>query len=81
LKGKKRVAIIERAMPAGAVNGPLYNEIASLIYSNKLDITLENYIVGLGGRDVHPNSFVDIFDKKIPAKKDNKNYNVIGVRE
>ncbi|HPP07364.1 MAG TPA: transketolase C-terminal domain-containing protein, partial [Syntrophorhabdaceae bacterium] len=81
LKGKKRVAIIERAMPAGAVNGPLYNEIASLIYSNKLDITLENYIVGLGGRDVHPNSFVDIFDKKISAKKDNKNYNVIGVRE
>lgn len=81
LKNKKRVAIVERAMPAGALNGPLYNEIASLIYTNKLDISLENYIVGLGGRDVSPDSFKEIFDMKIPARKDNKNYNVIGVRE
>lgn len=80
LKDKKRIAVVERAMPAGAINGPLYNEIASLIYNNKLDITLENYIVGLGGRDVHPEDFVDVYDKKIAAKTD-KNYNVIGVRE
>ncbi|HPU30281.1 MAG TPA: transketolase C-terminal domain-containing protein [Syntrophorhabdaceae bacterium] len=80
LKDKKRIAVIERAMPAGAANGPLYNEIASLIYNNRLDITLENYIVGLGGRDVHPEYFIDIFDKKITFKTD-KNYTVIGVRE
>lgn len=78
LKDKKRVAIIERVMPAGASNGPLYNEISSIVHNNRLDLILENYIAGLGGRDVHPEDFIDIFDKKIST---DKNYNVIGVRE
>lgn len=32
LKRAKRIAVIERAMPAGAINGPMYNELASLVY-------------------------------------------------
>jgi len=87
LKGKKRIAVVERAMPGGAVNGPLFNEIASLIHSNNANILCENYIVGLGGRDVHPEDFIDIVrslsatPKKGAKKKLEKNYTVIGVRE
>jgi len=86
LKGKKRVAVIERVMPGGATNGPLFNEISSLVHSNRMNISIEDYIVGLGGRDVLPEDFRDIFDeikatpgKRTKSKKD-KNFSVIGVR-
>ncbi len=84
LKNKKRVAVIERAMPGGAGNGPLFNEIATLMYTHGMSTKMENYILGLGGRDVLPESFIDIFNgaahdrSSIPTR--DKNFNVIGVR-
>lgn len=82
--GKGRVAVIERAMPAGAANGPLFHEIASLIYTKGLNVKLENYILGLGGRDVLPESFIDIYNgvarEPDGASTVTKNYEVIGVR-
>ncbi len=87
LKGKKRIAVVERVMPGGAMNGPLFNEISSLIHCNNANILCENYIVGLGGRDVHPEDFIDIVNslsispKNGARKKLEKNYTVIGVRE
>ena len=84
LKTKKTLAVFERVMPGGAMNGPLYNEIASLAIANGLDMRLENYIFGLGGRDVEPEELMDVFDKISTSSKtthaDNKNYGVIGVR-
>jgi pyruvate ferredoxin oxidoreductase alpha subunit len=77
-KGKKRVAIVERVMPAGATNGPLFNEISSLVQSKGINIKLENYIVGLGGRDVLPEDFKRIFTGTVPPK--DKSFDVIGVR-
>ncbi len=84
LKGKNKVAVIERAMPGGASNGPLFNEIASAVLRNGLNIQLENYILGLGGRDVVPEEFQNIFEllstpKKRTQKKEN-NFQLIGVR-
>ncbi len=82
LAGKKRVAIIERAMPGGALNGPLFNEITSLLQSRKIDTVTENYILGLGGRDVLPDDFKAIFGKPFTARESGayQNYSVIGVR-
>lgn len=84
LKNKKRIAVIERVMPAGSGNGPLFHEISSLMYTHNITAQIENYILGLGGRDVLPESFVDIFngtaqDKSTVSTKD-KNFKVIGVR-
>lgn len=84
LKNKKRIAVIERVMPAGSGNGPLFHEISSLMYTHNITAQIENYILGLGGRDVLPESFVDIFngtaqDKSTVPTKD-KNFKVIGVR-
>jgi len=86
LKGIKKVAVIERVMPGGAINSPLFNEISSLVHSNAMGIRLSNYIVGLGGRDVNPEDFHGILDDmSSPAAKGSpeqeKNYRVIGVRE
>lgn len=84
LKDKRRIAVIERAMPGGAANGPLFHEIATLLYTEGIDVKLENYILGLGGRDVLPKTFIDIYDgvahKKDTVPVKDKNYDVIGVR-
>ena len=77
IQGKRRLAIMERAMPGGATYGPLFNEIAALIHTHGLNIATENYICGLGGRDVQPEEFKNIFAS--PQK--GKNITVIGVRE
>lgn len=77
IEGKKRLAIIERAMPGGATYGPLFNEIAALAHTHGLDIALENYICGLGGRDVQPEEFMDVFT----SPQSGKNITVLGVRE
>ena len=84
LKDKKRIAVVERVMPGGAANGPLFNEISSLMYTHGISAKMENYILGLGGRDVLPEGFIDIFngvaheESSVPTK--DKNFNVIGVR-
>ncbi|MCX5818021.1 MAG: pyruvate ferredoxin oxidoreductase [Proteobacteria bacterium] len=84
LKDKKRIAVVERAMPGGAANGPLFHEIATLMYTGGIDVKIENYILGLGGRDVLPETFIDIYNgvahtkDTVPVKE--KNYDVIGVR-
>jgi len=84
LKDKKRIAVVERAMPGGAANGPLFHEIASLMYTSGINVKIENYILGLGGRDVLPETFIDIYNgvahtkDTVPVKE--KNYDVIGVR-
>ncbi len=78
IQGKKRLAIIERAMPGGASYGPLYNEITTLIHTHGLNIVTEDYICGLGGRDVQPEELKNVFATS-PQK--GKNITVIGVRE
>ncbi|MCX8021167.1 MAG: hypothetical protein N2745_00120 [Syntrophorhabdaceae bacterium] len=84
LKDKKRIAVTERAAPGGALNGPLYTEIATLLYNNGISTKMENYILGLGGRDVMPETFIDIYKgvarevSEVPTKE--KNFMFIGVR-
>jgi pyruvate ferredoxin oxidoreductase alpha subunit len=84
LEDKRRIAVIERVMPAGAANGPLFQEISSLMYTNSKLALMENYVVGLGGRDVLPESFINIFNgtacekNTVPVR--DKNFKVIGVR-
>lgn len=84
LNGKRKIAVIERAMPAGAINGPLFNEISAVVLKNGLDVHLENYVLGLGGRDVVPSQFEQIFEDLSSLQKKEKktgmNYQVIGVR-
>jgi len=84
LRDKKRIAVTERVMPGGAQGGPLFHEIATLLYNNGISIKMENYVLGLGGRDVMPETFMDIYNgvakeiSSLPTKE--KNFMVIGVR-
>src|SRR5271157_386108 len=86
LKGKKRIAVIERVMPGGALNSPLYNEITSLAYRSSLTALIKNYVIALGGRDALQSDFRHIFDDiQAAGTKDKKiqkglNFAMIGVR-
>lgn len=87
LKGKKRVAVVERAMPAGALASPLYNEVSSLAYRTGLHkIILKNFVIALGGRDAMPADFRYMFDKMRESQpgdmgvREGLNVEVIGVR-
>jgi len=91
LKKKKNIIVVDRAMPGGGMNGPVFNEISALCNKYDIKANLFNYVVGLGGRDVLPEDFISIFDevktrKRVNAPKGRKevithNYKVIGVRE
>ncbi len=86
LKGKKRVAVVERVMPGGALNSPLFNEITSLAYRSGLDALVKNYVIALGGRDALQGDFRHILEDmlKVGAEdtrpKEGLNFEMIGVR-
>ncbi|MDR2018217.1 MAG: pyruvate ferredoxin oxidoreductase [Syntrophobacterales bacterium] len=84
VKGVKNIAVIERVMPAGAPNGPLFQEISTVVHMSGAEVSMTNYIVGLGGRDVLPEDFEDIYNDIVSGKnselQDEKNFTVIGVR-
>jgi pyruvate ferredoxin oxidoreductase alpha subunit len=86
LKDKKRIAVLERVMPGGAMNSPLYQEIATLIQRHGLNVTIENYVVGLGGRDVLPEDIKQLYDRpavtlqKAGTSAGPQNFTVLGVR-
>jgi len=87
LEGKKRVAIVERVMPGGAVNSPLYHEITSLAYRSGIGVLIKNYVIALGGRDALQSDFHNIFrDIQAAGMTDTRiqkglNFAMIGVRE
>ncbi len=84
LEKKKNIIVIDRAMPGGGMNGPVFNEISAVVNRYNIKANLFNYVVGLGGRDVLPEEFVSIFNEVKRHKKDKTtsklNYKVIGVR-
>lgn len=83
LKGKKAVAIMDRADSFNAVSGPLFSEITSALYG-AADVPVMNYIYGLGGRDVSVSMLhkvvKDTYDVARTGKV-GKNLTYLGVRE
>lgn len=64
IKNAKKIAIFDRTMPAGAVGGPLFNEINSALQSTgKFKIETGNYIYGIGQRQFTPAHAEAIFKK------------------
>ncbi|CAM2058772.1 Pyruvate synthase subunit PorA [Desulfovibrionales bacterium] len=61
-KDAKRLIVIDRAMPSGAVRGPVASEIASLFYNQLGALEIVNIIVGIGGRDVTVQEFVEMYE-------------------
>jgi pyruvate ferredoxin oxidoreductase alpha subunit len=62
LKGANKIAVVEKAVSPGACGGPVFDEISSLLYSEKSNANIRNFIVGLGGRDVKLDHIQKIYD-------------------
>ncbi len=61
LKGASAIAVLDRAMSFGAHAGPLYAEVTSALYSYGVTIPANNYIYGLGGREILPEDLAKCF--------------------
>ncbi|MGD9497310.1 MAG: pyruvate ferredoxin oxidoreductase, partial [Armatimonadota bacterium] len=61
LSGAAAVAVLDRAASFGAHAGPLYHEVTSALYSYGKQIPTNNYIYGLGGREILPEDLRSVF--------------------
>ncbi len=77
------LAVIDRAMPPGAVNGPVATEVKAALYNAGRKPRVVNFIAGLGGRDVTVEDFEEMADKAAfyRKKRPKELYETIGVRE
>ncbi len=61
LKGKKAVAIFDRAASYGADSFPLFSEVTSGLYTAGQLIPAVNILYGLGGREIIPDQIISVF--------------------
>ena len=59
-KGKKGVAVLDRSASIGGT-APLAAEVKSVLYSLKERVPVQEYIFGLGGRDLYPRDAEKVF--------------------
>ena len=74
LKHLKAVAILDKADSINGYSGPLYSEITSAMYTNKLNVKVINYIYGLGGSDVTTKHIESVFTN-LDIIKNDESYN------
>jgi pyruvate ferredoxin oxidoreductase alpha subunit len=77
LKGKKAVAVLDRAMSPGT-GAPLYMDVLESASRMKDAPTISNYVYGLGGRDIMPGQLSTVFEEIMTGKGERVNY--LGVR-
>jgi pyruvate ferredoxin oxidoreductase alpha subunit len=75
--------IFEKAMSFGAVTSPLAMEVRSALYDLDKKPMVVDFVVGLGGRDVPPQTFVEGIEKtkKYIEKGEAPLYETLGVRK
>ncbi|MGQ9484177.1 MAG: transketolase C-terminal domain-containing protein [Desulfosoma sp.] len=57
MKTAKAVAVVDRAMPLSTRSGPLCLEVKAALYDHGVSPYVQNFIAGLGGRDVTVEDF------------------------
>lgn len=67
LKNAKNVIVLDRAISMGGPGGPVASEIRAALYPCEKHPKIVSYIAGLGGRDILPEQFVEMFEKGIKA--------------
>jgi pyruvate ferredoxin oxidoreductase alpha subunit len=77
LKGKKGVAVMDRALSPGT-GGALYSDVLQSIHDMPDAPKVTDYIYGLGGRDVMPEQLEGVFEEVMAGNGERINY--MGVR-
>jgi len=79
LEGKKAVAVLDRSISFGSTS-PVFTEVRSALYSLKKRPKLQNYVYGLGGRNIGLKDIEKVYEELMKGKtSDDVRY--IGVRK
>ena len=83
VKTAKNIIVFERSMTYGGTVGPVCAEVKSALYGVKNAPRVMDFIGGLGGRDMSPRHFEQVFKRaqEIADKNLDIQYETIGVRE
>ena len=65
-----RVGGLDRSMSMGAPAGPVCNDVRSAISNQGLNVRVQGFVVGLGGRDVRPVAITSAFDRLLAGQYD-----------
>ncbi|HAM38700.1 MAG TPA: pyruvate ferredoxin oxidoreductase [Elusimicrobia bacterium] len=80
----KAISVLDRSDTYSAYAGPVFTEITSALYSSNIQIPVNNYIYGLGGRDIGIADITKVFEELVgisKTKKVERLIGYIGVRE
>ncbi|UNC91379.1 transketolase C-terminal domain-containing protein [Candidatus Contubernalis alkaliaceticus] len=84
--GAKKLVVMDRAVSSGGPGGPVASEIRSALYGIKNPPQVDSYIIGLGGRNVTIEDYVQMIKGKktdcIPGiyPGSGSNYEIFGAR-
>jgi len=67
LEGTKAVIVMERSLAYGGLGPALYTDIKTLLYDEKERPPVLGFVGGIGGRDLAPSEFVNLFEKGYEA--------------
>jgi pyruvate ferredoxin oxidoreductase alpha subunit len=79
VKGIRVLAVTDRAVSFGGPGGPVCSEIRSALYNAPKRPKIVNFIIGLGGRDVQVENFMDMVRRAAKGKLSER-YEIYGVR-
>ncbi len=79
IRGIRVLAVTDRAVSFGGPGGPVFSEIRSALYEEAVRPAIVNYIIGLGGRDVQVEDFIEMV-KRAAGGKLSEPYEFYGVR-
>ncbi|MFC2061030.1 pyruvate ferredoxin oxidoreductase [Elusimicrobiota bacterium] len=68
----KAVTVLDRSEAFSSQGGPLFAEVRSSLYESGARPLINNYIYGLGGREINPGQIKQIFDDLSEAVKTGK---------
>lgn len=68
----KALAIMDKADSCNAYSGPLFSEITSAMFSEKVFVPTINYVYGLGGRDVKTDDIEEVYNNLQKIAKEGK---------
>jgi len=84
LSSLKAVAVLDRSESFSTQGGPLFVEVKSTLYESRHQPLMNNYIFGLGGRDINIEQIESVYEDLLDIASKNKVDTIVsylGVRE
>ena len=83
LKNVKAIAIMDKAESFSLAGGPLYTDVVSSLYGKADGKIVNNYVYGLGGRDVKAPEIMSVYEDLLKAVEtgEYQKFNYLAVRE